>query len=114
VDYKFDQMRYKLKKEAAETVAQPRAQNITEIGRKKKRLPQRATRVLNEWFEQHLGHPYPTEREKRLLSRRCDITVEQLSRWFANKRTRSNARPRGESPRECPSLINQHSEQNYF
>jgi secreted Zn-dependent insulinase-like peptidase len=85
VNYKFDQMRYKSKKEATETVAQLRAQYITEIGRKKKRLPQRATRLLNEWFEQHLDYPYPTEREKRLLSRRCDITVEQLSRWFANK-----------------------------
>lgn len=91
VNYKFDQMRYKLKKEAAETVAQLRAQYITEIGRKKKRLPQKATKLLNEWFMQHLDHPYPTEEEKRVLSTRCDITVEQVSRWFANKRTRSKA-----------------------
>ena len=91
VNYKFDQIRYTLKKEAAETVAQLRAQYIAEIGRKKKRLPQRATKLLNEWFEQHLDHPYPTEGEKRLLSTRCDITVEQVSRWVANKRTRSKA-----------------------
>ena len=91
VNYKFDQIRYTLKKEAAETVAQLRAQYIAEIGRKKKRLPQRATKLLNEWFEQHLDHPYPTEVEKRQLSTRCDITVEQVSRWFTNKRTRSKA-----------------------
>ena len=91
VNYKFDQMRYKLKKEAAETVAQLRAQYIAENGRKKKKLPQRATKLLNEWFEQHLDHPYPTEEEKKLFSSRCDITVEQVSRWFANKRTRSKA-----------------------
>ena len=91
VNYKFDQMRYKLKKEAAETVAQLRAQYIAENGRKKKKLPQRATRLLNEWFEEHLDNPYPTEEEKKLLSSCCDITVEQVSRWFANKRARSKA-----------------------
>ena len=91
VNYKFDQMRYKLKKEAAETVTQLRAQYIAENGRKKKKLPQKATKLLNEWFEQHMDHPYPTEEEKKLLSSRCDITVEQVSRWFANKRTRSKA-----------------------
>lgn len=91
VNYKFDQMRYKLKKEAAETVAQLRAHYIAENGRKKKRLPQRATKLLNEWFEQHLDHPYPMEEEKKLLSSHCAITVEQVSRWFANKRTRSKA-----------------------
>lgn len=91
VNYKFEEIRYKLKKEAAETVAHLRTQYIAEIGRKKKKLPQRATKLLNEWFEQHLDHPYPTEGEKRTLSARCDITVEQVSRWFANKRTRSKA-----------------------
>ena len=92
VNYKFNQIRYKLKKEAAETITKLRAQYIAESGRKKRTLPQKATRLLNEWFEQHLDHPYPTEQEKRLLSARGDLTVEQVSRWFANKRSRSKAR----------------------
>ena len=91
VNYKFNQLRYKLKKEVAETITKLRVQYIAESGRKKKGLPQKATRLLNEWFDQHLDHPYPTEQEKRLLSARGDLTVEQVSRWFANKRSRSKA-----------------------
>ena len=91
VNYKFDEMRYKLKKEAADTVAKLRAQYITENGRRKKNLPQKATKLLNEWFKQHLDNPYPTDEEKKVLSSRGGITIEQVSTWFANKRSRSRA-----------------------
>ena len=91
INYKFDEMRYKLKKEAADTIAKLRAQYIAENGRKKKNLPQKATKLLNEWFTQHLDNPYPTDEEKRMLSTRGGITIEQVTTWFANKRTRSRA-----------------------
>lgn len=91
VNYRFNQIRYKLKREAAETVAKLRAQYIADNGRKKKVLPHRTTKLLNEWFEKHLDHPYPTIEEKRELSVRGDITVEQVTRWFANKRSRNKA-----------------------
>ena len=91
VNYKFDEMRYKLKKEAAETVAQLRSHYIAENGRKKRKLPQKSTKLLSEWYEQHLDYPYPTEEEKQQLSTRCDMTVKQVSRWFANKRSRSKS-----------------------
>ena len=92
VNFKFDQMRYKLKKKAAEAVAHLRARYIAENGRKKKRLPQKATKLLNEWFEQHFDNPYPSEEEKKTLSTRCEITLEQVARWFANKRSRNKTK----------------------
>ena len=92
VNYRFNQIRYKLKKETAETVSKLRAQYIAESSYgKKKGLPHKTTKLLNQWFEEHLDHPYPTEEEKKQLSSRGEITMEQVSRWFANKRSRTKA-----------------------
>jgi hypothetical protein len=49
-----------------------------------------AKNVLNQWYEDHVTNPYPSEEEKQLLATHCGITVNQVKSWFANKRNRSN------------------------
>ena len=90
VSYKFDALRLTLKQQVAETVFNLRAHYI-DTSRRRKHLRPKATRILKEWFERHLDFPYPSEDEKRLLASQCDITVEQVSNWFSNKRCRSKS-----------------------
>ena len=90
VNYKFDELRFKLKQEVAQTILSLRAQYI-DTGRKRRNLRPKATKLLNQWFERHLDHPYPSEQEKRQLATQCDISVEQVTNWFSNKRCRSKS-----------------------
>ena len=53
-------------------------------------LSDAAKNVLNQWYEDHITNPYPSEEEKQLLAKHCGITVSQVKSWFANKRNRSN------------------------
>ena len=44
--------------------------------------------VLNEWFEQHLEHPYPTEQQRVVLWENTGLTRKQLRVWLINSRKR--------------------------
>lgn len=48
----------------------------------------KARNILNEWFEDHLADPYPSEAEKKDLADECNITLLQVNYWFGNKRNR--------------------------
>ena len=56
----------------------------------KKPLDTDAISILNKWFDEHGNRPYPNKKEKQDLARRCNMTINQLSTWFNNKRYRSN------------------------
>ena len=58
--------------------------------RKQKRgvLPKHATEALRSWLFNHLGHPYPSEDEKRNLSSTTGLTLLQVNNWFINARRR--------------------------
>ena len=43
---------------------------------------------MEEWWNQHFDNPYPSEQEKEELSKKCSLSVKQVSTWFANKRAR--------------------------
>ena len=45
-------------------------------------------RVLKQWFNAHLEHPYPTQREKEALARAANLSVKQINDWFTNYRKR--------------------------
>lgn len=63
--------------------------------RSAKQLPEDAVDLLNEWFESHLNHPYPSNDEKQRLADKCGITVKQVNSWFCNRRNRSqNTKPK--------------------
>jgi len=90
VSYKFDELRFTLKQEVAQTVYSLKAHYI-DTGRRRRNLRPKATKYLKQWFERHLDHPYPTEAEKSLLAAQCEISVDQVSTWFSNRRCRSKS-----------------------
>ena len=88
--YKFDDLRLKVKKEVAQTVLDLQSHYVSNAGpRKTRKLRPKATKMLTQWFESHIDHPYPTEAEKQLLAVQSGVTAEQVTTWFSNKRSRS-------------------------
>lgn len=47
-----------------------------------------STRILKDWFDANLTHPYPTEPDKSSLAERSGLTTRQVSSWFTNARRR--------------------------
>ena len=45
-------------------------------------------RLLKQWFNDHIEHPYPTQREKEALSRSANLSLKQINDWFTNYRKR--------------------------
>ncbi|CEG73628.1 Putative AhpA [Rhizopus microsporus] len=56
--------------------------------RKRGNLPKDVIVILKEWLQEHSGHPYPTEEEKKLLVQRTNLSLNQISNWFINARRR--------------------------
>ena len=88
VGQKFDSLRLKVKQEVSQTVLHLRTQ-LADTGRKRRKLRPKATKALSQWFEENVAHPYPSEAEKSRLALQCDITIDQVTTWFSNKRHRS-------------------------
>lgn len=66
---------------------------------KKKNLPPGRTRVyqklsqsitdyLTNWVDEHIAHPYPSEREKVDLMTATGLSKDQLNNWFGSERKR--------------------------
>ncbi|KAJ8352589.1 hypothetical protein SKAU_G00240650 [Synaphobranchus kaupii] len=51
-------------------------------------LPKQATNVMRSWLFQHIGHPYPTEDEKKQIAIQTNLTLLQVNNWFINARRR--------------------------
>ncbi|XP_068602020.1 homeobox protein PKNOX1.1 [Brachionichthys hirsutus] len=51
-------------------------------------LPKLATNVMRSWLFQHIGHPYPTEDEKKQIATQTNLTLLQVNNWFINARRR--------------------------
>ncbi|XP_075436663.1 homeobox protein PKNOX1 isoform X2 [Ascaphus truei] len=51
-------------------------------------LPKQATNVMRSWLFQHIGHPYPTEDEKKQIAVQTNLTLLQVNNWFINARRR--------------------------
>ena len=62
---------------------------------RKKFLSDKATDILNEWYDEHQNNPYPLQEEKERLAKLADVTVKQVSAWFSNRRNRTqNTKPK--------------------
>ena len=57
-----------------------------------------ALQLLNQWYQEHSDCPYPSEREKEDLAKRCGIQVSHLTLWLENRR---NSTP---SPRQSSTV----------
>lgn len=64
-------------------------ENVLMKSKKRGNLPKTATNVLKNWLFQHFLHPYPSEDEKREISRQTNLTITQINNWFINARVRT-------------------------
>lgn len=66
--------------------------SLNNNGLKKKRrsgnLPKTATNLLKLWLQDHLAHPYPTDKEKKDLAVVTKLLLPQINDWFINARRR--------------------------
>ncbi|KIH67892.1 homeobox domain protein [Ancylostoma duodenale] len=51
---------------------------IADVTKRRRNFSKEATAILQEYYENHLAHPYPTEEEKAVLAEKCHISVQQV------------------------------------
>ena len=56
--------------------------------RQKRQTLHDMTRPLKEWLQAHTQNPYPSKSEKISLALNANMTLTQVSNWFANARRR--------------------------
>ena len=52
--------------------------------------PEWVTKILEDWLQEHIDYPYPSDAEKQELSSRTGLSKIQVSNWFMNVRKRRN------------------------
>lgn len=52
------------------------------------RLPERARKILNEWFHSNEHYPYPSEHEESSLVQSTGLSLKQVKTYFVNARAR--------------------------
>ena len=48
-----------------------------------------ATRIMTGWYERNPEHPYPSYEAAQVMATAGAITVDQVKKWFANRRLKS-------------------------
>ncbi|XP_048259422.1 uncharacterized protein LOC125384410 [Haliotis rufescens] len=75
-------------------------------------LSKRAVQLMEGWYQSNLHHPYPSAIVYKSLAVAGNVTVEQVKKWFGNKRNRnSNTRTRSEIAKR--KFRNRHGIQEY-
>ena len=60
-------------------------------------LSRKAVTMMDEWYTRNFEHPYPSQSAVDALAKAGEITVDQVKKWFANKRNRcKNTKPQPE------------------
>jgi hypothetical protein len=54
--------------------------------KRKNQYPDSTRKYLNEWFEEHLPHPYLSEEDLVQIKAATDLTGKQIKFWLKNKR----------------------------
>ena len=53
-----------------------------------------AVRILSSWYDRNKSHPYPSYETCEVMGKASNVTVEQVKKWFANRRMRErNTKP---------------------
>lgn len=60
----------------------------TFVNTSKPKLGGKARKILDAWFDAHFDSPYPTENEKLVLARECNLQLNQINNYFSNRRMR--------------------------
>ena len=61
----------------------------SENNKKRKSLNAAAVHLMQQWYERHFDHPYPTDTEVHQMAAQGGISLTQVKKWMANKRVRS-------------------------
>lgn len=65
--------------------------------KKRPPLSKRSVKLMESWYLANLHHPYPSATVCEALALSGGITIEQVKKWFGNKRSRKcNTRSRSE------------------
>jgi len=91
VNHKFDTQILKIIDRVEESLNNLSAKSISSppTTRSRPAVSRNSLAVLEEWYQLHLEHPYPTASQVELLACRSKLTTEQVKKWFGNKRSRS-------------------------
>lgn len=49
-----------------------------------------AVRIMSNWYDRNSEHPYPSYETAEVIANAGNISVEQVKKWFANRRLRFN------------------------
>lgn len=49
-------------------------------------FPKKAVVTLKNWLYEHIDNPYPTDKEKAVLSKESGLSKRQIQNWFTNAR----------------------------
>ena len=52
-------------------------------------LNKESINLMTAWYDNNVNNPYLTQQEAINLSTKCQLTVEQVKKWMANKRMRN-------------------------
>ena len=68
---------------------EPYAQPPTPVNvRRKTPLPDLAIQIMSAWYTSNVEHPYPSYAACEVLAKGGSVSVEQVKKWFANRRLR--------------------------
>ncbi|KAH3883405.1 uncharacterized protein LOC127834374 [Dreissena polymorpha] len=57
--------------------------------KKSRLLPKQAVKMMESWYSENLENPYPSRESTLSMAEEGGISVEQIRKWFANKRNRT-------------------------
>ena len=70
---------------------------------RRRKISDSAVEKLQEWYDEHKSHPYPTSDEITELASTTGLAEEQINKWYTNKRMR-NRKVAGETTRSYQKL----------
>ena len=58
------------------------------VQKQRANFSRKSIQIMEDWYAQHTDYPYLDPITAELLAIQCNITVEQVKKWFGNKRNR--------------------------
>ncbi len=78
------------------------------------------SRVLICWFTENIAYPYPSQSQKLSLARAANMTIEQVTQWFAKARKMAKeiwkpiAKAKSDAKKKMKALLQQSSHDDLF
>ncbi|KAF7638094.1 PBC domain-containing protein [Meloidogyne graminicola] len=96
---KFTKLRIEVKKSTCQAAIALNEKHATNP-RKRRNFCKNVVQILNNYYQEHISNPYPSDDDKTELAKKTGITVSQVSNWFGNKRIRDRANKKKLSTQE--------------